>query len=137
MPLFNKPSTQQNGKMGEMRGGSVQQNVCGLTACFACARRRGQPLAGRRCDGSAGSRAGQAGPQVPQVSGASGSLSPFLPRWQLVPAQLCRVLFSSLSPAAPFPVAGTACSQIKVAKFSFFLHYLCLALAFLSPFCYP
>lgn len=29
------------------RGGRVQQNVCGLTVCFACTRRQGQLLAGR------------------------------------------------------------------------------------------
>lgn len=74
------------------REGRVQQNVCGLAATFGYARRQGQLLAGSGCGGTAGSHAGQASPQAPQVSGASVSPSPSLLRWQLYPAQLCRVL---------------------------------------------
>lgn len=60
MFLFNEPGIQQSGKMEEWvcvpRAGMVQHRVCGLTACFAFARRW-------RCNGTAGARAWQADPK--------------------------------------------------------------------------
>lgn len=84
----------------------MQENVCAPAACFACARRRGQPLAGRGA--MAGSRAGPAGPQALQVfpshpTAAAGSSS----------------ALQAPVPAHPSALLLTACSQAKAAKFSF------------------
>lgn len=102
----------------------VQKKGCAPAACFACARRWGQPLAGKGA--MAGSQAGQAGPRALRVSpshptAAAGSSS--APQ--------------ALVPASPSALPLTARSQIKVAKFSFSSTVSVLNESFFTPFSYP